>query len=82
MATGELLSFLQQNNLIDIEITPKKAEEVIAEICRLIIIYGQQELGFDTKPITLGPALRRFNMVCESPSHHNRNKIIHLKQRN
>lgn len=79
-ATAQLLDFLLQNDLLDVSLPPKKIDIVMDEIRRQIKIYGQQELGFDYEPKVLGPALRRFNMDCESPSHHNRNKIIRLKK--
>ena len=79
-ATAQLVDFLLKNDLLDVSLPPKKITIVMDEIRKLITIYGKQELGFDKEPTTLGPALRRFNMDCESPSHHNRNKLISLKK--
>ena len=80
-ATAALLNYLQRNNLIDVEITPEQVDSVIREICRLIAIYGSHKLGFSRgNPERLRPALRRFNMACRDASHHNRNKIIFLKE--
>ena len=80
-AAAELLGYLQEHQLIDVVITPEQVDAVLDEIKRLIIIYGKNELGFTTEsPQSLGPALRRFAMECEDVSHHNRNKIIHLKK--
>lgn len=75
-ATADLLRYLRRNNLLAIEITEEQIASVMQEICRLIDAYGARELGFNRKPMALGPALRRFNMVCTPTSHHNRNKII------
>lgn len=77
-ATAELLNYLQNHNWIDVEITPDQADAIVAEICRLIAIHGKSALGFSKEPVTLGPALRKFNMTCKDASHHNRNKIITL----
>lgn len=77
-ATAELLNYLQHHNWIDVEITPNQADAIVAEICRLIAIHGKSALGFSKEPVTLGPALRKFNMTCLDVSHHNRNKIINL----
>jgi hypothetical protein len=74
-----LLAFLQNNNFINVEITPAQADTILAEIHRLIVIYGTQELGFrNNNPQNLKPALQKFNLNCEPASHHNRNKIITL----
>ena len=75
-----LLDFLQRNILLDVEITPEQGAMVIEEIRRLIVVYGREELGFSRRdPITLGPALRKFNMECTPASHRNRNKVITLR---
>ena len=78
--TAQLVEFLCKNDLLDVSLPTQKISMVMDEIRRLITIYGKQALGFDKEPTTLGPALRRFNMDCESPSHHNRNKIIRLRK--
>ena len=78
-AAIELVNFLQENEYLDVEITPDQEELVMAEIHRLIVVYGRDALGFkNDKPKTLKLALAKFGMTSEAVSHHNRNKVIHL----
>ena len=79
-ATNELLAFLQDHNFLDVAINREQQGRVLAEIHRLIDVYGASTLGFGrTLPVTLKPALGRFNLTLEdTPSHHNTDKIIRL----
>ena len=80
-ATKSLLNYLLENNWIESELAPAQEASIIQEICRLINIFGKKELGFSDMPVTLGPALGKFNMCCVPANHRTRNKIITLTPR-
>ena len=77
--TAAFIAFLQQHNLIEVELPEELQQMVISEVHRLIDQYGFATLGFSTeRPKTLKPILERFGLTCEdTPNHKNKNKIIH-----
>ena len=79
-AINTLLGFLQEHDFLDVAINNEQQGRVLAEIHRLISVYGAGTLGFGSRlPVKLKPALKRFNMTLEdTPNHHNTDKIIRL----
>lgn len=77
-ARSELLSYLQDNNLLGIRINAEAQANVLSQIRLLIQKYGNTTLGFGRElPVTLGPALRRFDLILEPvTAHSSTDKII------
>jgi hypothetical protein len=77
-ARSEFLSYLQDSNLIGTRIDAETQANVLAQIHMLIQKYGNTTLGFGRQlPVTLGPALRRFDLILEPvTAHSSTDKII------
>lgn len=79
-ATNELLSFLKEEQYLDVALNTEKQGNVMTFVHSLAQKYGQKELGFGRKiPTTLKPALKYFGLNVNPTSKHGQcDQIISL----
>ena len=77
-ASNDLMSFLVENDYLEIALDEKKQTAVKQFVHDLAAKYGQKELGFGRKiPDTLKPMLKYFGLeVIVTSKHKNSDQII------